>query len=147
MVEHGMAREITAEETFGILEEANKEGLVHIIDNVEGHMSTICNCCGCCCVFLDTKKRMGLHTISSSNYVAHVDVDLCAGCGTCEERCPMGAIAVNNDDVAQVNEDLCLGCGVCTPTCTAEAVDLIQREAIKAPPEVSNFLTARYKVA
>jgi len=147
MVEHGMAREITAEETLGILNEANKEGLVHIIDNVEGHMSTICNCCGCCCVFLETKKRMGLHVISSSNYVAHVDSDLCAGCGTCEERCPMGAIVVNNDDVAQVKADLCLGCGVCTPTCTTEAVDLIRRKAIKAPPEISNFLSARYKMA
>ncbi|MBW1707430.1 MAG: 4Fe-4S binding protein [Deltaproteobacteria bacterium] len=147
MVEHGMAREINAEETLRILKEANGEGLVHIIDNVEGHMSTICNCCGCCCVFLDTKKRMGLHTISSSNYVAQVDGDLCAGCGTCEERCPMGAIAVGDDDVAQVKEDLCLGCGVCTPTCTTEAVDLIRREVTKTPPEISELLRARYKVA
>jgi len=147
MVEHGMAREITAEEALGILKEANKEGLVHIIDNVEGYMSTICNCCGCCCVFMDTKKRMGLHTISSSNYVAYVNGDLCVGCGICEERCPMGVIEVNNDDVAQVNEDLCLGCGVCTPTCTGEAVDLVRRGDIKAPPEISNFLSARYKVA
>ncbi|MBW2033795.1 MAG: 4Fe-4S binding protein [Deltaproteobacteria bacterium] len=147
MVEYGMAREITAEETLNILKEANQEGLVHIIDNVEGHMSTICNCCGCCCVFLDTKKKMGLHTISASSYVARVDRELCVACGTCEERCPMGAIAVNDDGVAEVNGDICIGCGVCTPTCETEAVDLVKRKGVKPPPDLSEFLAVRYKRA
>jgi len=147
MVEHGMAREITTEETLKILKDANKEGLVHAADNIEGHMGTICNCCGCCCVFLDTKKKMGTHTISPSNYVAHVDGDLCAACGTCEERCPMEAIAVGDEDMAVVNEGLCIGCGVCTPTCAAEAVDLTSRGEVKPPPEISEFLTTRYKEA
>lgn len=147
MVEHAMAREITAEETLKILKEANQEGLVHIIDNVEGHMSTICNCCGCCCVFLDTKKKMGLQTISTSSYLAQVDGDLCAACGTCEDRCPMGAITVSDEDVAEVNEDVCIGCGVCTPTCDTEAVDLKLRGEVKRPPEISEFLGKRYKMA
>ena len=145
MVEQGMAREITTEETLKILKKANEEGLVHAVDNIQGHMGTICNCCGCCCVFLDTKKKMGIHTISPSNYVARVDGEECAGCGTCEERCPMGAIAVRDEGVAEVNEALCIGCGVCTPTCDTEAVDLTQREVIKPPPEISEFLAIRYK--
>lgn len=147
MVEQGMAREITTEETLKILKEANEEGLVHAVDNIKGHMGTICNCCGCCCVFLDTKKKTGLHTISTSSYVARVDGDLCAACATCEERCPMGAISVGDEDVAVVNEGLCIGCGVCTPTCTTEAVDLTQRREIEPPPEISEFLAARYKGA
>lgn len=147
MVDHGMAREISSEETFRILNEATEEGLVHIIDNVEGYMSTICNCCGCCCVFLDTKKKMGLDTISSSNYVAHVDTERCAACGTCEDRCPMEAIAVNDGKVAEVNEGVCIGCGVCKPTCSAEAVALVQRQEVTSPPELTEFLTARYKGA
>ena len=147
MVEQGMAREITTEETLKILKEANAEGLVHAVDNIKGHMGTICNCCGCCCVFLDTKKKTGLHTISTSSYVARVDADLCAACGTCEERCPMEAITVGDEDMAVVNEGLCIGCGVCTPTCSTEAVDLIQRRDIKPPPEISEFLAARYKGA
>ncbi len=145
MVENKMAREITVEETFKILKASNEDGLVHIIDNVEGHMSTICNCCGCCCVFLDTQKKMGIHTLSSSNYVSRVDAEVCEGCGTCEERCPMQAIAVGDEGVAEVNEELCIGCGVCTPTCDTEAVDLIQREAAEPPPDLEKFLTARYK--
>jgi Pyruvate/2-oxoacid:ferredoxin oxidoreductase delta subunit len=147
MVEQGMAREVTTDEALKILKEANEEGLVHSVDNIEGYTRTICNCCGCCCVFLDTKKKMGIHAFSPSNYVARVDGELCAACGTCEERCPMGAVTVGDEDVAEVDEDLCIGCGVCTPTCAAEAVDLARRGEVKRPPQISDFLATRYKSA
>jgi len=145
MVAYGMAREITSDETLKILKAANEEGLVHIIDNVEGHMGTICNCCGCCCVFLDTMKKAGLQTLSTSNYAAQVDSAECIGCGTCEERCPMEAVAVNDDDTAMVNEDTCIGCGVCIPTCTTEAISLVQRAEVKPPPDVNEFIAKRWK--
>jgi len=145
MVEQGLAREISAEETLNILKQANEEGLVHAAENIEGHLGTICNCCGCCCVFLDTKKKMGLHTISASSYVAHVDAELCAACGTCEERCPMQAIAIGDDGVAEVTEEVCIGCGVCTPTCDTGAVALVQREKVEPPPDLETFFVTRYK--
>ena len=145
MVENDLAREITVEETFEILKKSNEDGLVHIIDNVEGHMSTICNCCGCCCVFLDTQKKMGIHTLSSSNYVSVVDTEVCAGCATCQERCPMQAIAVGDDDIARVNETLCIGCGVCKPTCSTGAIALEQREKVEPPPDLETFFMTRYK--
>lgn len=145
MVEQGLAREISPAETLEILKAANEEGLVHAAENIEGHLGTICNCCGCCCVFLDTKKKMGLHTISASTYVARVDAELCATCGTCEERCPVNAIAVGDAGVAEVQEELCIGCGVCTPACDTEAVDLVQRETAEPPPDLEKFFTARFK--
>jgi uncharacterized Fe-S center protein len=147
MVEQGLARRISPDETLKILKEANQEGLVHSVENIEGHLGTICNCCGCCCVFLETKSKMGLHTISSSSYVAQVDSDLCAACGTCEDRCPMGAIAVGVEDIAVVNEIICIGCGVCTPTCDPEAVELSRRAEANPPPDLTEFLTARFKEA
>lgn len=145
MVAHGMAREITTEETLKILQEANEAGLVHVSDNVQGHLATICNCCGCCCIFLETKRKMGLRTISTSNYFASVNSDLCEACGVCEQRCPMGAVNVHDDTPAVVDQNICIGCGVCTPTCPTEAIDLSLREEIKPPPEVSEFLSARLK--
>ena len=144
MVEQGMARELTKEETIKILEEADKEGLVHSCENLNGILSTICNCCSCSCIFLQTQKIQGLRMISSSNYVSCVDQDSCIGCGTCEGRCPMAAIVVGEGDVAQVDSGRCIGCGICVPTCPSEAVFLVQRETITPPPDVTEFLTKRY---
>jgi translation initiation factor RLI1 len=59
----------------------------------------------------------------------------------------MEAIAVNDGKVAEVNEGICIGCGVCKPTCSAEAVALVQRQEVTSPPELTEFLTARYKGA
>ncbi len=147
MVEQNMAREITVEETLRILKEANEEGLVHATDNIDGHMGTICNCCGCCCLFIQTRKNKGLYSIAGSSFEAKVDIDECIGCGTCEERCPMDAIIVGDEDVAQVNESLCLGCGVCVPSCTAEAVILVQRSEVNPPPQINEFMAKRLKKA
>jgi len=145
MVEHGLAREITREETLEILTAANDEGLVHIIDNIEGTMHTICNCCGCCCSFLGPiNEKMGLDILSYSNYLAGVDSDACIGCGTCEDRCPVGAITVA-DDLARVDETVCIGCGICTPTCATEAVRLTRRGEVKPPPQADVFFQARFK--
>jgi Na+-translocating ferredoxin:NAD+ oxidoreductase subunit B len=145
MVEQNLAREISKEETLEILKAANEEGLVHAAENIAGHLGTICNCCGCCCVFLNTKRKMGLHTISSSTYVAQVNREICAACGTCEKRCPMQAIAVGEEGVAEVKEESCIGCGVCTPTCETGAVDLVERKTVSPPPDLEKFFKMRYK--
>ena len=146
MVEHGLAREITKEETLDILKAADDEGLVHIIDNLDGHMATICNCCGCCCTFIrPINENWGLDNILSySNYVASVDADACVACGVCEDRCPVGAITVA-DDLAGIDTSKCLGCGACTSTCDSEAVRLVVKETINPPPQVMEFLEARMK--
>jgi ferredoxin len=147
MVQHGMAREISKMEALDILHRADDEGLVHVCDNMEGHLSTICNCCSCCCVFLSTKSMMGLQTYTPSNYVSQVDKELCVGCGTCEDRCPVDAISLGEDGFSSVNPQLCIGCGVCAPTCDVEAIGLIRRENVTPPPSPEILLMARYKPA
>jgi ferredoxin len=145
MVAHGLAREITKEETLKILKAADDEGLVHIIDNIEGYMHTICNCCPCCCSFLvPINKNWGLDMLSKSNYLASVDGDACVGCDVCAERCPVGAIKII-DDAAHVDATACLGCGACTSACPTEAIRLGRREEVKPPPQVHEFAAARLK--
>jgi Na+-translocating ferredoxin:NAD+ oxidoreductase subunit B len=145
LVEQGMARQITRDETLKILREATEEGLVHISDNVQGSLTTICNCCSDCCAFITTKLLSGRESLARSNYVAAVEAEACVGCATCEERCPMDAVAVV-DDVAVVDPALCIGCGVCTPSCGGDsAIALVVRDEIAPPPELPEFVTARLK--
>jgi Pyruvate/2-oxoacid:ferredoxin oxidoreductase delta subunit len=145
MVEQGMARELDVEETLQILDESNKEGLVHAADNIEGYLSTLCNCCGCCCNFITAKKRMGIHALSPSNYVSRIEADACTSCGICEELCPMDAVTLNGEGIAQVDESRCIGCGVCAGTCEFDAVELVLRGEVIPPPSVQEFLAARLR--
>lgn len=143
IVEQGMARQINRDEALEILRNATEEGLVHVCDNVQGSLRTICNCCSCCCAFFRA-KRAELDTISRSNYVARVNVDGCVACGVCEDRCPVDAITV--DDVAVVDADVCIGCGVCTPTCGGDNAILLRvRGETAPPPDAQAFLAARMK--
>ncbi len=145
MVEMGKARELTKDEALQMLRDATEEGLVHVCDNLEGSLRTICNCCPCCCGFFRVRSARGLETYTRSNYVAAVEAGDCIGCGTCEERCPVNAISLV-DDVAAVDAGLCIGCGVCTPTCEGDgAILLRRREETSPPPDFEKFLAARMK--
>jgi electron transport complex protein RnfB len=144
IVEQGMGRELTLEETLRKLEEAHEEGLVFSADNYQGKVSTLCCCCSCCCVFLQSRNVMGLeNAMAPSVYAAAVDGEQCLGCGTCEERCPVGAIALDDGETAQVKEGACLGCGVCIPTCSGDAITLRRREAAAGVPTLEEFITGQ----
>jgi heterodisulfide reductase subunit A len=54
--------------------------------------------------------------------VSHIDPSLCAGCGTCIDLCPYGAISFNDRKmVSEVNPTLCKGCGSCSAACPSGA--------------------------
>ncbi|UCC20164.1 MAG: 4Fe-4S binding protein, partial [Promethearchaeota archaeon] len=115
------------EEAIKILSEAENEGLVHKVFHVHSDtnkgIEAICNCCKCCCGMINMYYRGAapIHTVSS--YLANVDEELCIGCGTCAEKCPMETIELE-DSIAIVNEDRCIGCGVCAHHCPEEAMHL-----------------------
>ena len=94
-------------------------------DYLDGKIGTLCNCCGCCCVFLDSKKRLGFHTISPSSYRSRVNVEACNGCAACEEICQTEAIRVGEGAGALVEEARCIGCGLCVSCCPEDAVRLL----------------------
>jgi Fe-S-cluster-containing hydrogenase component 2 len=144
MVTMGMAREITKEQAKKMLRDAHEEGLVHMADNYGPRVSTICSCCGDCCVFMRTRKKIGLkNAFADSNYLMQVDTDLCTGCGTCAERCPVEAITV--DDVSVVDTEKCIGCGVCYPTCPSGAVSLVERPQRREVLDAKEFLDVLMK--
>ncbi len=50
----------------------------------------------------------------------HIDIDVCTGCGLCEQNCAFDAIHVV-DGLAEVNEN-CALCGVCVDVCETGAL-------------------------
>jgi len=131
-IENGMGREITAEEAIKIVEEADEAGLIHAGVNTK-HLSNICNCCPCCCASMKgiTTKGHDKHKYLNTLFEAVVDKEECTGCEDCVDRCPVGAISV--EDIAEVNREKCLGCGLCATGCPSEAITMRSREDIEEP--------------
>ncbi len=134
LIEKGDAREITKEEALKILDKAQDDGLVLQPGNSLRPLM-LCTCCGCCCGVLTNQKMIPEPAnFFATNYYAEVDEDLCIGCGTCEERCNMDAVHVENA-LAIVDKLRCIGCGACVPSCTSEAIKLYRKEDEIIPPK------------
>jgi H+/Na+-translocating ferredoxin:NAD+ oxidoreductase subunit B len=131
-IENGMGREITADEAIKIVEDADKAGLVHAGVNVK-HLSNICNCCPCCCASMKGITKMGhdKHKYLNALFESTIDTMKCTACGTCADRCPVGAITV--ETVAQVDRSKCLGCGLCAGVCPEKAIMLEMRTDLENP--------------
>lgn len=123
----GFGRTISQAEALAVLDQCEREGLVHCTYNVQRQNMFVCNCCSCCCGFLRGLKDFGApHLLMRSNYVAAVDAQACAACGDCLARCPMEALRLEGDG-CQVDGARCLGCGVCTLDCPTDAISLTGR--------------------
>ncbi len=125
-LKRGTGRKVNFDEAVAILKQSEEAGLVHMTENM-GRSNVICNCCPCCCEMLrfatDTKTR---GVLAPSRFRAGVDAEECTGCGSCEDICPVEAIAVNDDGIAAVTAETCIGCGLCATACPVDAIQLIE---------------------
>ena len=143
-VENGLGREITREEAEQILKESADAGLVHGITNWQEKPDTICNCCSCCCLWMEAYHKLDHHkSLDTSNYRVKIKPDTCKACGLCVKRCPMDAIQLKFSAAAtnkfgkapEPDADLCLGCGVCVHKCPTDSLTLERKTEIVDPPQ------------
>jgi ferredoxin len=123
------ARLIRQEEALALLEDSANRGLINQVfyTRAERRVTEICNCCTCCCLPLREMKEQGAYgECRRSDYVAVTDVDLCVGCGMCEEPCFFEARWVEGGVVNLVDER-CFGCGRCLASCPEGAIGLEKR--------------------
>jgi electron transport complex protein RnfB len=117
-------RPLTTEEALLILRQAADAGLVHTVCNFREGLHHICNCCTCACMFLRAVAEFGRFTgIARSAFRSVVEDVLCIGCGECIERCPFGALSLQ-DQVCVVESMRCMGCGLCAAGCPTGALRL-----------------------
>lgn len=135
LVEQGFARRASVDELLSALKRAEDLGLVHIGDNVQDQTTFICNCCGCCCGFLEgINKHHMKHAVTTTNYIARLEQEGCNGCEVCVDHCQIKAIKMDGD-YPVVDEEVCIGCGVCANFCSTEAMKMKEREKRVIPPK------------
>ena len=85
---------ITKERALEILKQAEDNGFVHQITNIDGEnkIFAICNCNVNVCYALRTSQLFNTPNMDRSAYVAKVETENCVACGRCVEYCPAGAV-------------------------------------------------------
>lgn len=125
MLKLGYAEPKTKEEIHQLLRECRDLGLVQMAYDAE-HPTSICNCCKCCCIFLNSLAR-GETTIGGVSRFIPQRLDGCRNCGQCAAICPMETITMTEQG-ASINLNKCIGCGLCVTKCNFGALKLTLRD-------------------
>jgi ferredoxin len=120
-IEQDHARHVTVDEVIRILDACGEAGMVHT--GLPGVI--LCNCCKHACVNLYAMKMGKTHTYSKNHFHAVDATEMCTSCGTCVERCPVGAIQI--ETTAVMDQDRCIGCGACAAGCEEESIKMVRR--------------------
>ncbi len=137
LIKYNFARKITKQEAIDIVKTTAEKGGLHQVGrlvplknfNATIEFDIICNCCWDCCAVVGNYSRGNLPFIMKSYYIAEIpDSDICTGCGSCEEFCPVRAVTVNADGIAEINPDMCCGCGLCASHCPENVFSLVPSE-------------------
>jgi ferredoxin len=135
-LDHDMGRQVDSHEAIRILTEAQEAGLV-TQPATSQNPGGMCNCCGDCCgVLIALNRHPKPAEVVFSNHYAEADHDACTGCEACLERCQMGALKMNDDDLVKIDLDRCIGCGLCVTICPTEAMQLVPKpkDRYRTPP-------------
>ncbi len=132
-IDKGWGRQISRNEALEILKQNEEDGLIFQPANAQ-KIDFICNCCTCCCEGMSNLNKLpNPGQMVRTNYYAEIEEESCTGCGTCIDRCQLGAISLD-DAVSSINRKRCIGCGNCVVVCPSDAIILRRKDKIREPP-------------
>ena len=141
VIKRGSGKQLGQEEGLKLIDQIEKDGLVHMGPNSSdlSRLRTICNCCSDCCEFFNFMRHSDIPfgtLIAKSRFEAWIDAEKCTGCQTCIERCHFDAIELTKQEgskkyKAKVDPQRCFGCGVCVVGCEVGAIGF----KLVRPPE------------
>ena len=136
----GLAREISKDEAHQIMENSEKEGLVHMVDNAQGQIKHTCNCCGHYCwnVGIIRRRKIPRDQLMAVYFIRETELDECIGCGACADICPVDAVKMV-EDKPRVDQDWCIGCGVCAIQCPADVISIKRRIENNGPQDFAQL--------
>ena len=140
VIDKGLAREISKDEAHQIMENSEKEGLVHMVDNAQGQIKHTCNCCGHYCwnVGIIRRRKIPRDQLMAVYFIRETELDECIGCGACADICPVDAVKMV-EDKPRVDQDWCIGCGVCALQCPAGVISIKRRLENKGPQDFAQL--------
>ena len=140
VIDKGLAREVSKDEAHQIMENSEKEGLVHMVDNAQGQIKHTCNCCGHYCwnVGIIRRRKIPRDQLMAVYFIRETELDECIGCGACADICPVDAV-IMVEDKPRVDQEWCIGCGVCAIQCPADVISIKRRIENKGPQDFAQL--------
>ena len=119
-IRDGWLRQVSKHDALEIKREAEEHGLVTWMMNVESKRGQIsCSCCGCCCKAMRLVNEFNAPSLMAPpHFLPKLTAERCTYCGRCAHKCPMGAIALDQE-AKQYHHlaERCIGCGLCAIAC------------------------------
>lgn len=141
VIDKRLAREISKDEAHHIMENSEKEGMVHMVDNAQGQIKHTCNCCGHYCwhVGIIRRRKIPRDQLMAVYFIRETELEDCIGCGACAEICPVDAVKMVADK-PQVDRDWCIGCGVCAIQCPTGVISISRRLENQSPQSFKQLM-------
>jgi len=122
-VDAGWLRRVSKQNVLEIKREAEANGLVSWVMNIESTKGQAsCSCCGCCCKAMRIVSEFNAPgVLAPPHFMPRFDRAACTSCGRCAKACPMGAITVDTHEKTLTHQPArCIGCGLCKLACEKE---------------------------
>lgn len=110
-----------------------------------GKLLTICFCCRCCCIILNTAKYFPEISVNSLVKLRGLEIITntvqCDLCALCTEECFVNARKIQNGIIIY-DSNRCKGCGRCISVCPQNAIELKIEDTDSAIDELMNRINS-----